>query len=139
MKPTSTSRKIFVNLPVSDLPKSVEFFTYLGFEFNAQFTDENATAMVVGENAFVMLLVKPFFKTFTGKQIADATTHTEAIIALSAGSRQQVDDMADKALAAGGKPSNDPMDVGSMYGRSFQDLDGHLWEVMYMDPGPAGQ
>ncbi len=84
-----------------------------------------------------MLLVEPFFKTFTDKQVTDAATHAEAIIALSAGSRQQVDDMADKALAAGGKPSKEAMDQGSMYGRSFQDLDGHLWEVMYLDPGVA--
>jgi predicted lactoylglutathione lyase len=136
MEPTS-SRKIFVNLPVSDLRTSVDFFTYLGFEFNAHFTDENATAMVIREDVFVMLLVKPFFATFTRKQVADAATHTEVVIALSVGSRQQVDDMADKALAAGGQPSNDPMDQGSMYGRSFQDLDGHLWEVMYLDPDVA--
>lgn len=135
----SANRKIFVNLPVKDLAKSVDFFTKLGFEFNPYFTDENATAMIIGEDAFVMLLVERFFKTFTTKKVGDTKTSTEAIIAVSAESRQQVDDIADKALAAGGQPSNEPMDQPPMYGRSFQDLDGHLWEVMYMDPGAVGR
>lgn len=125
--------QIFVNLPVKDLNKSVEFFTRLGFSFNPQFTDENATCMIVGENNFVMLLVEPFFKTFTKKEIADATKTAEAIIALSVDSREQVNEMADKALAAGATESNAPQDQGFMYNRSFQDLDGHLWEVFYMD------
>jgi predicted lactoylglutathione lyase len=135
----SPSRKIFVNLPVTDLSKSVEFFTQLGFEFNPQFTDENATCMIVSDEAFVMLLVKDFFKTFTKKELCETATHTEVIVALSADSREQVDDIVDRALAAGGQPSNEPMDHDFMYGRSFQDLDGHLWEVFYMDPSAVGQ
>ena len=133
------SRKIFVNLAVKDLDKTVEFFTALGFEFNPQFTDENATCMNLNEGAFVMLLVEPFFQSFTKKALADATTHTEAIMALSADSRAEVDELADKALAAGAKPSNDPMDEGPMYSRSFQDVDGHLWEVFHMDEAAIGQ
>jgi predicted lactoylglutathione lyase len=133
------ARKIFVNLPVKDLSKSVDFFTQLGFAFDPNFTDESATCMIISDEAFAMLLVEDRFKDFTNKDICDATTHTEAILALSADSRQQVDDLVNKALAAGGQPSNDPMDRGFMYGWSFQDIDGHLWEVMYMDPGALGQ
>ena len=127
------SRKIFVNLPVSDLKRSVEFFTELGFTFDPKFTDENATCMIVNDDAFVMLLVQDFFKNFTKKQIVDATRHTETLLALSADSREAVDDLVHKAIAAGGKPSNDPMTEGPMYGWSFQDLDDHMWEVFYMD------
>lgn len=127
--------EIFVNLPVKDLNKSVEFFTKLGYSFNAQFTNEDATLMVVAENISVMLLVEKFFKTFTKKQIADTATTTEVILCLSADSREKVDELVDKAMAAGASPSNFAQDQGFMYGRSFQDLDGHLWEVMYMDPG----
>lgn len=127
------SRMIFVNLPVKDLGKSVDFFTKLGFAFNPQFTDESATAMVISEQAVVMLLVEDRFKDFTKKQISDATTHTEAILAVSADSREEVDNLVKQALAAGGKPSNDPQDLGFMYQWSFQDLDCHLWEVIWMD------
>ncbi len=130
--------KLFVNLPVKDLDETVRFFTALGFEFNPTFTDENATCMIVSEEAFVMLLVKARFKDFTKKEITDSTTHTEAILAVSAESREAVDEFAETALAAGAQPANDPMDLGFMYGRSFHDLDGHLWEVMWMDPS-AGQ
>jgi predicted lactoylglutathione lyase len=126
--------QIFVNLPVKDLNSSVEFFTKLGFTFNPQFTDENATCMIVGENNFVMLLVEKFFKTFTKKEIADATKTTEAIIAISMDSRERVDEIGDKALAAGGTESNETQDHGLMYTRSFQDLDGHIWEIFHMDP-----
>ena len=130
------ARQLFVNLPVADLARSVEFFAALGFEFDARFTDETATCMVVGEGVSVMLLAEPFFATFTKKSVADATTHTEAILAVSVGSRKEVDELVHKALAAGGKPSNDPMDHGFMYGWSFQDPDGHLWEVFHMDAPP---
>lgn len=126
--------KIFVNLPVKDLNNSVDFFTKLGFEFNQQFTDENATSMIVNDDAYVMLLVESYYKTFTNKQLADATTQSEAIIAISASSRREVDDLVNKALDAGGRPAGETMDQGPMYGASFQDLDGHHWEVMYMDP-----
>jgi uncharacterized protein len=129
------SRMIFVNLPVQDLPKSVEFFSALGFEFNQQFTDDNATCMVVSEHACVMLLVRPFFATFTTKDVADSATTTGAVVALSAASREEVDALADKALELGGRMIKEPQDEGYMYGRSFYDLDGHAWEVMWMDPG----
>ena len=124
---------IFVNLPVQDLDKSVAFFTELGFDFNAAFTDENATCMVVSEQAFVMLLVRPFFATFTRKEVADASV-TETTVGLSAGSREEVDALVDRALHLGGAPALPANDEGYMYGRSFYDLDGHAWEVIWMDP-----
>jgi predicted lactoylglutathione lyase len=133
------SRMIFVNLPVKNLPKSVEFFTALGFEFNPQFTDEKATCMVISEQACVMLLVEPFFKTFIDKEIADAVTHTETIVSLSAESRTEVDDVFERALAAGARPVKDPQDEGFMYSRTFQDLDGHLWDLVWMDPSAIEQ
>ncbi|HYG38200.1 MAG TPA: VOC family protein [Cytophagales bacterium] len=126
------SAQIFVNLPVKDLNKSVAFFTKLGFTFNPQFTDENATCMIVSENIFIMLLVEKFFKTFTKKELCDTTRNTEAIIALSAESKEKVDEMVNKAMAAGGTKHNEKQDQGFMYGWGFQDLDGHLWEVFYM-------
>jgi predicted lactoylglutathione lyase len=131
---TGSSRKIFVNLAVKDLGRAVDFFTDLGFSFDPRFTDEQATCMVVSDEAFVMLLVEDRFKDFTKKELADARTHTEAIVALSADSREQVDELADKALQAGGSPANEPLEMDFMYGRSFQDPDGHLWEVVWMDP-----
>lgn len=131
--------KIFVNLPVKDLSKSIAFFTHLGFSFNPQFTDEKATCMIINDDAYVMLLVESFFKTFTKKEITDAQKSAEAILALSADSREKVDEMADKALEAGGVASLAPQDHGFMYQRSFQDPDGHLWEVLWMDPGAIHQ
>jgi len=128
---------IFVNLPVQDLDKSVAFFTELGFDFNAAFTDENATCMVVSEQAFVMLLVRPFFATFTRKEVADASV-TETTVGLSAGSREEVDALVDRALALGGTAVTPPQDEGYMYGRSFYDLDGHLWDFIWMDPAAQG-
>ena len=131
---SDTSRKMFVNLAVEDLGRSVEFFTKLGFAFDPRFTDDTATCMVVSDEAFVMLLAKNRFRDFTKKELADPTAQTEAIVALSAESRQGVDELADKALAVGGSPANDPIELDFMYGRSFQDPDGHLWEVFWMDP-----
>jgi predicted lactoylglutathione lyase len=128
------STQIFVNLPVKNLNRSVEFFTKLGYTFNPQFTDEKATCMVVSDTIFVMLLVEEFFQTFTKKPIADSTKSTEVIIALSANSRQEVDELVNKALAAGGTTPNEKMDQEFMYGWGYQDLEGHLWEVMYMEP-----
>jgi uncharacterized protein len=125
--------KIFVNLPVKDLNRTVEFFTKLGFKFNPLFTDENGTCMIVGEDIYVMLLVERFFKTFTKKEICDVTKDAEVIIALSAESREIVDQTMNRVLEAGGKESRDPQDHGWMYGRSFQDIDGHLWEIIHMD------
>jgi predicted lactoylglutathione lyase len=126
-------RMIFVNLPVKDLQASRGFFSELGFEFNPQFSDDKAACMVVDENIFVMLLVEERFRDFINGEIADATTATEAITALSADSREQIDETLAKALAAGGKPWKPVMDEGPMYGGSFQDLDGHVWELMYME------
>jgi len=125
--------KIFVNLPVKDLPKSKEFFGKLGFSFNPQFTDDKAACLVISDNIFAMLLTEPFFKTFTKKDIADASKSTEAIIALDAQSKQQVDEMVKKAIEAGGSIYRDAEDHGWMYGKSFADLDGHQWEILYMD------
>lgn len=125
--------QIFVNLPVKDLGKSVEFFTKLGYTFNPQFTDENATCMIISEQIFVMLLVEPYFSTFIKKPVADATKTAEMIICLSAESREQVDDIIGKAVSAGATTPKEKQDQGFMYGHGFQDLDGHLWEYMYMD------
>lgn len=130
---------IFVNLPVKDLKKTMDFFSKVGFEFNPQFTNENAACMVIGDNIYAMLLVEEFFQTFTKKEIADATKSTEVIVALSADSREKVDEIVNRALAAGGKPANDPVDHGFMYGWSFQDVDGHLWEFIYMDQSAVNQ
>jgi len=129
--------QIYVNLPVKDLDRSVKFFTQLGFSFNPQFTDENATCMIVDENIFVMLLVEPYFKTFIDKEISDATRSTEVIVCLSAESRAKADDLVAKASAAGGKATASK-DYGFMYQTGFQDPDGHLWELAYMDPNAAG-
>lgn len=131
--------KIFVNLPVKDLNKSVEFFTRLGFKFNPQFTDEKATCMIVGEDIFVMLLVESFFKTFTRKEICDATKSTEVLLCLSAESRARVDEMVSRAVAAGAATPNKPSDHGFMYQHGFEDLDGHIWEIMFMEPSANKQ
>ncbi|MHA6529696.1 VOC family protein [Paenibacillus sp. BAC0078] len=131
------ARQLFVNLPVSDLQASINFFTALGFEFNPQYTDENATCMIINENTFAMLLKNEFFKTFVSKEIVDTSRHTEVILAFSATSRAEVDELVHKALDAGGKKYNDPVDHGFMYSWSFQDIDGHLWEIVYMEESTA--
>ncbi len=131
--------KIFVNLAVKDLNKSIEFFTKLGFKFNPKFTDENATCMIVGEDIFVMLLVEKFFKTFTKKEIADASKSTEVLLCLSADSKEKVNEMINNALAAGGTEPGKAVDQGFMYYRVFEDLDGHIWEIMWMDPAAINQ
>ncbi|GAB2956440.1 glyoxalase/bleomycin resistance/extradiol dioxygenase family protein [Amycolatopsis acidiphila] len=128
------STKIFVNQPVKDLTSSIDFFTALGYSVNPQFTDENAACVVINEHIYTMLLTEPFFKNFTKKPIVDATAGTETIVALSVDSREEVDVLVDKALAAGAQAANEPSDMGFMYSRSFSDLDGHTWEVLYMDP-----
>lgn len=124
------SRKVFVNLPVRDLDRSVAFFTGLGFRFDPEFTHERATAMVVNDDAFVMLLVEDFFSTFTGQPVPGTR---EAVIALSAASREEVDALVERALATGGTPAQDRMADGPMYGWSFLDPDGHQWELIHMD------
>lgn len=131
------SRKMFVNLAVRDLKKSMAFFSALGFEFNPKFTDEKAACMVISDDAFVMLLTEPFFRTFTKRAPCDTSTHTEGLFALSCGSRAEVDEMVKKALAAGGTHAMNPQDHGFMYTWSFYDLDGHHWEVVWMDPKAA--
>jgi predicted lactoylglutathione lyase len=129
------SRKLFVNLPVRDLKKSREFFSGLGFQFNPKFSDDNAACMIVSDEAYVMLLLEPFFKTFTRRGLCDTTKQSEGLFALSCDSRAEVDEMVRKAVAAGGQHAMDPQDHGFMYGWSFYDLDGHHWEVFWMDPG----
>ena len=126
--------KIFVNLPVKDLNRSIDFFSKLGYSFNQQFTNEYATCMIISEDIYVMLLTEPFFKNFTKKEIADSTKTTEVLICLSADSREAVDELVNKAVNAGAKTPNDKQDHGFMYGWGFEDLDGHLWEVNWMDP-----
>ena len=126
--------QIFVNLPVKNLAQSIDFFTKLGFTFNAQFTDETATCMIVSEDIFVMLLTHEKFKTFTPNPICDATKSTEVLVCLSRDSREKVDEIVRQAVAAGGRTYNAPQDHGFMYAHGFQDPDGHIWEVMHMDP-----
>jgi uncharacterized protein len=131
--------KIFVNLPVKDLQGSMAFFEKLGFKFNPQFTDETAACMVITDDIYAMLLTHPKFKEFTKKAIADAHKTTEVLTCLSFDSKRQVDELVGKAIAAGGTEARDPQDYGFMYGRSFNDLDGHIWEVIWMDPGHVQQ
>ena|SRR3989344_347724 len=125
--------QIFVNLPVKDLNKTIDFFTKVGFKFNPKFTDENATCMIIGENIFAMLLVEKYFKTFIKKEITDTNKSTETILALSTTSNEKVDNIMKKVISAGGLEPREPQDYGWMYSRSFQDIDGHLWEVFFMD------
>jgi predicted lactoylglutathione lyase len=126
-------KQIFINLPVKDLKKTMSFFEKLGFTFNMQFTDDKAACMIIGENIYAMLLLDKFFKTFTNKEIADAKKSTEVLIAIDAESKYAVDEMIRKAVEAGGSTYRNPQDDGWMYGHSFADLDGHQWEVLYMD------
>ncbi len=129
-----TNRLIFVNLPIKDLKRSTEFFLKLGYTFNPQFTDEKATCMVISESIYAMLLTEPFFKSFIKKEIADTQKSTEVLVALSAESKEEVDQIIDKAIEAGGKENGDKQDMGFMYSRSYEDLDGHIWEYVWMDP-----
>ena len=126
--------QIFVNLPVKDLNKSMSFFTSMGYHFNKQFTDERAACLVISENIYFMLLIEKFFNTFTPKRVIDTRTEVEVINALMVDSRKEVDELVDKAFKAGAKKYRNPEELGFMYSRSFEDLDGHLWEVGYMDP-----
>ena len=126
-------RNLYVNLPVKDLDRTVDFFAALGFAFNPKFTDENATCMIVNDGTSVMLLVESYFATFTSKPVADATVVTETLLAISVDSRAEVDDFVAKALAKGAVEYAEPKDYGFMYQRGITDLDGHQWEVFYMD------
>ena len=128
------SRLIFVNLPVRDLQKSMAFFSALGFTYNQQFTDDKAASMIISDKAFVMLLSEPFFRGFTKNELCDTSRYTETLLALSCESKEEVDQMVQKAIEAGGRHAMDATDHGFMYSWSFYDLDGHHWEVMWMDP-----
>jgi uncharacterized protein len=132
-------RQIFVNLPIKDMARSQQFFRSLGFSFNPQFTNEQGACMVVSDDIFVMLLVEPFFQTFTKKPVADATRSTEVLICLSCASRAEVDETVRKALDAGGTAPINKQDHGFMYAHGFTDLDGHGWELVYMEPAAAQQ
>ena len=127
-------RKIFVNLPIKDMQRSRAFWDALGFSFNPQFTNEQGACMVIADDIFAMLLVEPFFQTFTKKPISDARKATEVLVCLSCDSRAEVDELVRKALAAGGTAPNAPQDHGFMYAHGFEDLDGHVWELAWMDP-----
>ena len=131
---TALPRKMFVNLPVKDLNRSIGFFKKLGFQFDSQFTDEHATCMVIGDDAYVMLLDEGRFKDFARKPITDATRGTEGIFALSAASRDEVDELVDTALSEGGQLAAEKQEEPFAYSRSFYDLDGHHWEAVYMVP-----
>ena len=133
------ARKIFVNLPVKDLPKSMDFFGKLGFTFNKQFTDATAACMVIAEDIYAMLLTHAKFKEFVPLPIADATKTVQVLTCLTCESRAEVDDLTRKAVVAGGKAFKEPTDLGFMYGTSFQDLDGHIWELVWMDPAAIQQ
>ncbi len=126
--------QIYVNLAVKGLQKSIAFFTKLGFTFNPQFSNENATCMIIGENIFVMLLVEKFFQTFTTKHICDATKSIEVLVCISRQSRAEVDEMVKNAVAAGGAIPRPALDHGFMYSHTFEDIDGHIWELVYMAP-----
>lgn len=128
-------RKIFLNLPVKNLDRTMQFWRALGFSFNPQFTDEKAACMIFSEEAYAMLLSEPFFKTFTKREVCDTRTHVEGLFAFSCESRAEVDAIMRKALAAGGTEPGKPQDHGFMYQRGFDDLDHHHWEVLWMDPG----
>jgi len=128
------SRKIFVNLPIRDMQRARAFYESLGFAFNPQFTNDQGACMVISDDIHVMLLVEPFFQTFTPKRVADARESTEVLLALSCDSRSAVDELVAKALAAGGRTPRAPQDHGFMYAHAFEDLDGHLWEPLWMDP-----
>ncbi len=131
------SKMIFVNLPVADLPKSIAFYEAIGASRNPMFSDETAACMVLSDSIFVMLLTHAKFAGFTPKAIADAHATSEVLLCVSEESRAGVDAITDRALAAGGREPRAPQDYGFMYGRSFEDPDGHIWEPMWMDPAAA--
>jgi uncharacterized protein len=129
-------KQIFVNLPIADMAKSKAFFTALGYSFDPNFTNDQGASLVLGENLYAMLLVREFFATFIDKPIADAHKSTEVLVCVSCDSREQVDSLVAKAIAAGGKAPRKPQDHGFMYAHGFEDLDGHLWELVHMSGTP---
>ena len=126
-------KQIFINLPIKDLNKTKEFFTKIGFKFNQKFTDENAACLILGENIFAMFLIEKFFKRFTKKEISNYKSNAEVINALSVNSKKEVDEILNKVIKAGGKEPREAQNHGWMYGRSFEDINGHLWEVFFID------
>ncbi len=130
-------RQIYVNIAIKNMERSKAFFTSLGFGFNPKFSNDSGACMIVADDIFVMLLTEPFFQGFTKKPVADATKSTEVLLCLSCVSRAEVDELVRKAVAAGGKNLNPPQDHGFMYAHGFEDLDGHQWELVYMDPNAA--
>jgi predicted lactoylglutathione lyase len=129
--------QIFVNLPVKDLKRSIDFFTKLGYTFNPQFTDDNATCMILGDNLFVMLLTEKFFGSFTDKAICDTAKATEALTCVACSSKAQIDELVAKARAGGAKVPREPQDHGFMYSHGYEDLDGHTWELVHMSGAPV--
>ncbi|HEX4911943.1 MAG TPA: VOC family protein [Permianibacter sp.] len=127
-------RQLYVNLPVSNVQKTKTFFSSLGFHFEPKFSNDDAICMIIADDIYVMLLAEPFFKRFIKKEISNAKHSTEVLLCLSCSSRQEVDALTDKALSAGGKLARDAQDLGFMYSQAFEDLDGHIWELMHMDP-----
>jgi len=127
-------KQIFVNLAVADLSRSMAFFKQLGLDFDKRFTDQNAACLVLGENLYAMLLTRDYFKTFIDKPLCDPKESTEVLVCLSCESRAEVDDLVARAVAAGGAVPRPPLDYGFMYGHAFEDPDGHIWELTYMDP-----
>lgn len=130
-------KKIFVNLPVKNLKTSKDFFGKLGYQFNPQFSNDKAACMVVSDDIYVMMLTEKFFGTFTKKAIVNAHESTEVLVCLNAESREAVDAHVEKALQAGATETRKAQDHGFMYGRSYQDPDGHIWEIMWMDETAA--
>ena len=128
------ARQIYVNLPVKHIAKTKAFFASLGFTFEPNFSNDEALCMIIADDSYVMLLAEPFFKGFIKKEISDARQSTEVLICLSCSNRQEVDALTDKALSAGGTLAREPQDLGFMYSQAFEDLDGHIWELMHMDP-----
>lgn len=131
--------QIFVNLPVADLKATMAFWRKLGFDFNPQFTNDDAACLVLGEKAQVMLLSKAYFISFSGREIADTKTHSQTITALQLPNREAVDELVAKAVAAGAKTPRPSKDYGFMYQHGFDDLDGHIWEAFHMSAMPTGE
>ena len=129
--------QMFVNLPVKDLKRSIDFFTKLGYRFNPQFTDENATCMILGDNLFAMLLTEKFFGSFTDKAICDTSKANESLTCVACSSREQIDTLVAKARAAGARVPRQPQDHGFMYAHGYEDLDGHTWELVHMTGAPV--
>lgn len=131
--------KIFVNLPVKDLNNTIDFFTKLGYSFNPQFTDDKAGCLVISNDIFIMVMKEEFFRSFIPGEITDTSKSTESIVCLSVDSREAVDELIKKALDAGGTTYKEPQDQEYMYGHRFRDLDGHIWEIIWMDPAALNQ